>query len=449
MIKKLAYLLGGLALVLLLAGCVVWLFGAAEYDRRMNRVAADPTAPELTDEDLSLHQSLFIADLHVDTLKWERDLLERSVVGHVDLPRLVDGNVALQSFTIVTQSPLPFTRARYNETENCVSGSSLDVAAVLAAAQGRPAFSTRERAIHQIERFKTAVQRSKESDGAELRLIKDVDDLRRLVKDRQAGQQVVGGILGIEGGHWVGNTEGDLSLVEADMQQLYDLGVRQFAPNHRFDNALSGSGEGCERYGLTELGVHALKTAERLGIAVDLSHISQQGMDDAARVLSEPFMISHTGVKAGCEAPCRPARNLSDDQIKAVLNSGGIVGIGYWPYAVGPSVWHIANAMSHVMSLSQEMGLEPGRHVAFGSDYDGSVTPFFDVSELSILTAVMRQRADPFAEDIIRDIAGRNVCRYFARTLPGGGQVAAENICSEAATPEELHEEGPLDILGS
>jgi membrane dipeptidase len=427
---------GAIVVILLIVLGAVWLFGAQEYDQLMNRVAPDPTAPVPTAEDRALHESLFIADLHADTLKWERDLLERSTWGHVDLPRLVEGNVALQSFTIVTKSPLPYTDARYQGDEACVSGDSIDMAALLAASQGRPAFSTRQRAIYQIERLKDAVERSRQRDeGPQLRLILDVGDLRKLVADRQNGQEVVGAILGIEGGHWVGNAEGDPDVVEADMQQLFELGVRQFAPNHRFDNALSGSGEGCERYGLTAIGKQALKTAERLGMAVDLAHISSQGMADAAQLLTEPFMVSHTGVKHNCEFPCRPARNLSDQQIELVLRSGGVIGIGYWPYAVGATVWHIADAMEHVINVAESLGLEPGRHVAFGSDYDGSVTPFFDISELGILTAVMRHRPQPFDEQTIRNIAGRNVCRLFARVLPGGSEQAAEEICTDARAP--------------
>ena len=427
---------GIIAVFLLVLLGAVRLFGAETYDRLMNRIEADPEAPVPTAEDKAFHESLFIADLHVDTLKWDRDLLERSEFGHVDLPRLVEGNVALQSFTIVTQSPLPYgSSARYQNGEKCVSGGSVDMAAMLAASQGRPAFSTHERAIYQIDRLKNAIERSKQREGPELRLIRNVDDLRQLMADRRAGKQVVGAVLGIEGGHWVGNTPDDLEAVDEDMQELFDLGVRQFAPNHRFDNALAGSGEGCERYGLTPMGERALKAAERLGIAVDVAHISQQGMDDAARVLSEPFMVSHTGVKGSCEDPCRPARNLSDPQIESVLEHRGIIGIGYWPYAVGPSVWNIADAMQHVMQVADRMGLEPGHHVAFGSDYDGSVTPFFDVSDLNILTAVMRQREQPFDERTIRNIAGLNVCRFFARVLPGGSEQAAEEICSLALLP--------------
>ncbi|MFD2438291.1 membrane dipeptidase [Modicisalibacter luteus] len=229
--------------LLVLLGAVR-LFGAETYDRLMNRIAADPEAPAPTAEDKALHESLFIADLHADTLKWNRDLLERNGQGHVDLPRLVEGNVALQAFTIVTQSPLPYgSRERYQNDEKCVSGGSVDMAALLAASQGRPAFSTRERAINQIERLKNAIERSRQGEGPELRLIRNVDDLRQLMADRQAGTQVVGAVMGIEGGHWVGNSPNDLQRVEEDMQELFDLGVRQLAPNHRFDNALSGSGK--------------------------------------------------------------------------------------------------------------------------------------------------------------------------------------------------------------
>lgn len=412
-----------LALVLV-AAFVAWYLGAEQFDKRINRVAPDPTAPVPTAEDEAFHRTLLVADLHADTLKWERDPLERSDWGHVDLPRLIEGNVALQVFTIVTKSPIMGAHPERAD-ERCSDSVNFDVTGLLAALQGRPFLDLRERAEYQVLRLKDAARRSIERGGPELRVVATADDLLRLIEDRRAGKQVVGGILGVEGGHWIGLDDADDERVEEEMRDLFEMGVRVFAPTHRFDNALSGASEGCERHGLTQAGRAALKAAQRLGMVVDLAHISPRGMRDAIDVLEGPFVVSHTGIQAGCEPPCRPARNLSDDDVRLILRNEGLIGIGYWPHAVGPTVWRIPEAMAHVMGIARELGLDPSRHVALGSDYDGSVTPFFDAGDLAILTAAMRRRPEPFDETTIRDIAGLNACRLFARVLPGGSEEAA------------------------
>ncbi len=406
---------------------------AGQYDRMMNPYGTDPDAPEPTAADRHLHQSMFIVDLHADTLKWERDLLERSMFGHADVPRLREGNVALQGFTIVTKSPL---RMPWSDS---LSARSPDTNTLLSFLQGRPMFSLRERAYYQIDRYHDAVARARagEGEGTELRLILDFADLEALVADREAGKDVIGGFLGIEGGHWIGGTGSSRADVEEEIQALFDAGVRMFAPTHRFDNALSGSNEGYARYGLTEHGRIALAKAESLGITVDLAHISSDGLSDAGDLLDQPFVISHTGVRANCEPPCRPDRNLSDDDIRVVLANDGVVGVGYWPQAIGPSVWRIADTMAHIMQLGRDAGLsDPSRHVALGSDYDGSVTPLIEVSNLDVLTAVLRQRPDPFTEQDVRNIAGQNACRVLATNLPGGSAERAEDLCANLRATE-------------
>lgn len=412
--------------VVMVMGLGACQYGAELYDRQMNQIRPDLEAPVPKPEDTAFHQSLLVADLHADTLKWERDLLERADFGHVDVPRLMEGNVGLQVFAIVTSSPIRWP------WRDCVRRGGIDNAAVLAALQGRPAFSTRARALHQVERFKDAAARSKTGAGPELRLIESAEDVHRLVADRQAGKDVIGGILAVEGAHWIGGGDADAGEVREDVRELFDSGVRVFAPTHRFDNDLAGSSEGCARYGLTEQGRVALAEAERLGMAVDLAHMSPAGIRDAAAMLERPFMVSHTGIQAGCEAPCRPARNLSDDEIAHVIGSGGIIGVGFWPQAIGRSIWRVADVMEHIMDIAEDLEREPSRYVALGSDYDGSVTPLIDVSRLDVLTAVMRQRSDPFDDDAIRDIAGRNACRLFAMVLPGGDRVTAQELCGGA-----------------
>jgi membrane dipeptidase len=400
-------------------------YGSAMVDRTLNRVAPDPDAPVPREEERAFHRGLFIADLHADTLKWDRDMLVRSAYGHVDLPRLEAGHVGLQVFAMVTHSPvnLPWT--------DCLSARDHNHAAWLAAVQGRPVRSTRARAFHQIDRFHDAVHRSAEHPGPELKPVRDASELLALVAARARGERVIGGMLALEGGHWVGQGDPSEGAVRLEIQALHDAGLRVFAPVHRFDNPLGGSSEGCERYGLTPAGRTAILEAEAHGMVIDLAHGSAKTIRDAAKALREPFVVSHTGVRAVCEGVCRPDRNLPDDAIAAILDSGGVIGIGYWTWAVGQGIHNIPRAMEYVMEMADRRGLEASRHVALGSDFDGSVVVQVECERLDVLTATLMRFRGHFDHQTIADIMGRNVCRLFARRLPGGGGAMEERILDE------------------
>ena len=391
-------------------------------DRSLNRFAPDPAAPVPDAADLALHRELFVADLHADCLKWDRDLLERSEYGHADLPRLNDGNTALQVFAMVTHSPvnLPW--------RDCLRASDPNHAAWLAALQGRPVRSTRGRAFYQMELFWDAVLRSRSHPGPELRGILDASQLLALVEARGQGTPVIGGMLALEGGHWIGQYNPDPRVIEAEVEGLFDRGLRVFAPVHRFDNPLCGSSEGCARTGLTPVGRRALRAAEEYGMVIDMAHASETAIREATEMLRAPFIVSHTGVRAVCEAPCRPARNLSEDALRSVLDSGGLVGIGYWPHAVGEGVANIPRVMSHVMEIADRRGLDAGAHVALGSDFDGSVATQIAADELAVLTALLRRAGGGFDGPTIAQIMGRNVCRLFATRLPGGSAAMADRV---------------------
>src|SRR5690625_800750 len=393
----------------------------------MNPYGSDPNAPQPSPENRIFHDSLFIADLHTDTLNWARDPLSHSLFGHVDVPRLLEGNVALQGFSIVTRSPvmLPW--------RSCITPHAPDRAALLALLHGRPVFDVRDRAYARVERFKEAAARSRGSEGPELRLIETADDLARLVEDRQAGKEVVGGVLAVEGVHHI-DPRAEAEEVKREIQDLYEAGIRIFAPVHRFDNNLVGSSEGCERYGLTQQGRIALREAQNLNMVIDLAHMSPAGIRDALELLEGPFTVSHTGIKAECEPPCRDARNLSDEEIEAILRADGLIGVGFWPQAVGPSVWRIVDIMVYIGEIAESLNLDRSRYTAFGSDYDGSVAPLVEVGHLDVLTSIMRDLAPLMTPDDIRNIAGRNACRLFAEVLPGGDAARAYEICDRAAS---------------
>lgn len=339
----------------------------------------------------ALHRGLFVADMHADSLLWDRDILERSSRGHVDVPRLAEGGVALQAFTIVTKSPRGLNYdANDGDTDNITP---------LVFAQRWPARtwgSLTERALYQARKLEDAAARS----GGRLVFIKSAADLARFVGKRKDGSNAVGAFLGVEGAHAL---DGELGNVE----RLYDAGVRMMAPTHFFDNEWGGSAHGVRKGGLTERGRELVRLMESKRMLVDLAHASPATFDEVIAVASRPVVVSHTGVKGTCES----VRNLSDEQLRRVAATGGVVGIGFWDTATcGSDAASIARAIRHAASV---VG---ARHVALGSDFDGTVTTPFDATGVVQITDALL--AAGFGEDDIRLIMGGNVLRLLSETLP-------------------------------
>jgi microsomal dipeptidase-like Zn-dependent dipeptidase len=379
--------------VLLVAVIATFWVAPRAVDRSMNRVSGAPPY-RASAEAIALYGRLRVVDLHADPLLWDRDLLERNSVGHVDIPRLVEGGVALQVFGLVTQSPMS---ANYDRTP----ADDLDVITLLAVSQRWPIqtwWSRRARAEHMSGMLFELAERSEGRFAG----IRTASDLRRLLENRATDPGQVGGLLGLEGMHAV---EGELGNVDA----LFEAGVRMMAPTHFFDNAVAGSAAGVEKYGLTSFGKRAIRRAEELGITVDLAHASPRTIQDVLAQVSKPVVVSHTGVKGTCAG----ARNLSDAEIRGIAATGGVVGIGYWAGAVcGTDPSQIAAAMDHVRRL---VGAE---HIALGSDFDGTVSTSFDTTGLARIVEALL--AIGFSEAEIGGVMGENALRVLLATLPKG-----------------------------
>ena len=384
---------------------------------------------------MALHRSLFIADLHADTLLWERDLLERTDRGHIDVPRMQEGGMGLQVFTLVTDTPRE-TPHPDPAVDHCIYATSRNLAALLTVLESRPPrawFNLRARAFDQAGKLLEAERRTQAPgyQGTKLMVVRSAADLARLLARRAAGEQVVGGLLGVEGAHWIGQDNADEATTRAQVQELFELGVRVFAPTHRFDNALGGASEGCTGQGLTPQGRWALLEAERLGMVIDLAHASSATLREAVALLAQPVVVSHTGVQEGCTDVCYKLRNLSDDEIRTVAAKGGMIGVGYWPEAVGPNgiedilrvMRQVARALQQPAFRAAHPGLDPHAHVALGSDFDGAVETPIDIAGLPALTWAMVRGG--MTEAQLRQAAGGNACRLLARRLPGGSAEAA------------------------
>jgi membrane dipeptidase len=339
----------------------------------------------------ALHRTLPIADLHADSLLFGRDLLKRGKSGHVDVPRLVEGNVALQVFAVVTKSPI-------GQNLNSNSGNS-DQITILAMAQGWPRKtwgSLKQRALYQAERLSDFAARS----DNQLMLVRSRGDLKRFLTRRQNEPGIVAGLLALEGAHVL---EDDPSNVDA----MFDAGYRMMSLAHFFDSDFGGSAHGVNKGGLTEKGLDVVLRMEAKGMIVDLAHASDAQIADVLQMAARPVVVSHTGVRGTCDN----RRNLTDNQLRGVARTGGLIGIGYWSTATcGKDADAIARAMRHTANV---VGVD---HVALGSDYDGAVTVPFDTSGLVLLTEALMKQG--FSAGDIGKIMGGNQLRLLGEFLP-------------------------------
>ncbi len=358
--------------------------------RFMNQVHGAPTR-HLDQAAHSLHQRLLVADLHADTLLWNRDPARRGTYGHIDLPRLLDASMGLQVFSAVTKTPRGL-----NFEHNAGTTDNITPLVIAQRWPLRTWTSLTERARYQAQRL----HRLADNSDGHFVVLRSRSDLARLLAQRNNGNAITAGLLAIEGMH-------ALEGKPENLGRLHEAGFRMMGLTHFFDNALGGSAHGIAKGGLTEFGLGMVKQMERLGIVVDLAHASPQLIADVLEVARQPVVVSHTGVKGTCPR----TRNLSDDQLHSIAGNGGLIGIAFFAEATcGTDVASITRAIDYTVRL---IGI---RHVALGSDFDGAVTTPFDVTGLPALTEALIDTG--FSDADIEAIMGGNIINLLSRTLP-------------------------------
>ena len=204
-----------------------------------------------------------------------------------------------------------------------------------------------------------------EEQGAKLSICFSVENIERAVK---AGKTAV--ILAMEGARALEGIEGEESLVM--LRTFYRLGLRMVCivggGRTRFGD---GMGEAEAEAGLTTFGVKLIKEMERLGMLVDLTHMTDRTFFDALDAARKPVAVSHVGVQAACPNP----NNLTDERIRAIGRNGGVIGMEMvkteiaWEYekksSLSPITWeHVIRHIDHIAEL---IGTE---HIGLGLDFD-------------------------------------------------------------------------------
>lgn len=416
-------------------------------DRLVNKLSSGDLERVSPDDEFDrFYNSLFIVDLHADTLLWKRNSTKHLNHGHLDFPRLKESNVGLQVFTIVTRYPLA---SKVNDLD-CHKEDGLDAVGFI---EMEPNLT--KRAMIQINDFNELVESitrqatSPEGDGIELIPIRSAEDLAQLIKKRKSGNKSIGAILGFEGLQVLGYENNYLDV----FHNFYSQGIRLASLTHHFDNRFAGSNTGCQRYGLTQDGYALLQEMLSHQMIIDLAHASpktiidvQQAMRMASESLPKAVLVSHTGI----QSLCPNSRNLSIEDIQMIIKSNGVIGVIYSDEIIcarGEQRKDVFNQIIATFNKLHEIlsdpsfstdfvnkQYNPADYIALGSDFDGATTTPFDVTGIKQLIYALRQQMDHtgkrrFTDDDLRKIAGANACRVLAEGLPGGNKENASKVC--------------------
>jgi len=316
----------------------------------------------------ALHRESIVVDAHCDTLTampgQRRRLGELSCLGQLDLPRLRAGGVKVQFF-----------------------------AAFIA-----PEFKTAplRKALELIDLFYKEVDANKQ----DIALVKNLSEIEKAVTSDK-----IAALLSIEGGEALEGSPGVLRM-------LYHLGVRSLTLTWNSRNELGeGVGEEPTYAGLTPFGRVVVREMNRLGMLVDISHLGEKGFWDVLGVSRQPVIASHSNCRVLCEHP----RNLNDQQIRALADKGGVMGITFVSSFLGggkPGIGAVLDHIDHVVAVG---GIDC---VGLGSDFDGADEPplgLEDCSRLCGLTEGLLERG--YGNIEIKKILGGNFWRVIGQVL--------------------------------
>ena len=281
--------------------CAVLLAGCASSRGATNGSTSPMTVPVVTPRALSIYHDAYVIDTHNDMPSkmlddgYDPDIRHPAGFGakegNTDLPRLVESGITGQFMSAWVDSP-------YAKT----SGASY------------------ARALQYVDVIHAFVKRHPER----LTFATTTAEVRRAKQD---GKVAV--FIGLEGGHAI---EGSLDR----LRDLYGRGVRYMTLTWNNGNAWAGSSigvDGSRQGGLTDFGRDVIREMNRLGMLVDLSHVSDSTFFDAIAASSAPIIASHSSARALNDVP----RNLSDDQLRAVAKNGGVVNVNFYSRFLDPS----------------------------------------------------------------------------------------------------------------
>lgn len=318
-------------------------------------------------------QNYKIVDAHCDTVGFFTensgyDFFARNDSRHIDLPRLKESGIILQFFAL------------YIKDEYKPVGSLAYCLRLL------------DSYYETMKRF-----------PGELRTVYSKTDLiDALNRSKPAA------LLSVEGGEAL---EGELAVLRI----LFQLGIRALGLTWNQKNQLAtGIGEKDPYSGLSSFGRQVIREMNRLGMLVDLAHINRQGFFEALETSSAPVVVTHANTRALCDHP----RNFSDEQLRALSQTGGVIGMSCCPDFVDAQNPSLDKLVDHFVHAAEVAGID---HLGIGADYDGIeqvIEGLEDVTGLPRLAGALAERG--FNREEIDKITHKNFIRVLGKVLPAG-----------------------------
>lgn len=317
----------------------------------------------------SFHHNTIMLDLHNDILErisadTSYRLKNRNTYNHTDIPRLREGGVDLQFFAIWV-SPNQYTNYY-------------------------------QQALYMLNLFNREMNDNINSI-AQARNWRQADSI--------INQGKIAAVIGVEGGHHIEDS------IEK-LLNLYNAGMRYLTItwNNSTSWAVSAADNRSTTVGLSDFGRQIIRKLDSLGVIIDVSHTGIKTIQDILQVTNNPIIASHSGARA----LRNHTRNLYDWQIQDIANSGGVIGVFFYPpFLNGTSNATIQDVINHIDYIKNLVGID---YVAIGSDFDGiGITPFGleDVSKFPALTEALFNRG--YSREDVEKILYKNFRRVFSQ----------------------------------
>lgn len=235
------------------------------------------------------------------------------------------------------------------------------------------------------------------------RMLEQNDCLVPLTRDFQPGNGKIATLLTVEGGE---ATEGSLAVLRV----LYDLGVRAMMLTWNENNELAGAALAKGNKGLSSLGLEIIDEMNRIGMAIDVSHLSDRGIDDVLARSKQPIFASHSNARDVFSSP----RSLTDTQIRAIAEQGGVIGVNFYhKQLTSKRLASIDNIVAHIAHIAKVGGVDC---CAIGSDFDGMQvypTDLRDSRDFPALFAALERAG--FSSADVQKIAYDNLTSYLKK----------------------------------
>jgi membrane dipeptidase len=336
-----------------------------------------------------------------------RNFFERGDEGHIDLPRAREGGFGGGLFSVFVGADPQAWPPGSNVLGHILEGFPVRLARPL----------TQDHALRNAMAELGLLYRLQRESQGQLRIVRDTAELRACLREG-----VLAAVVHFEGAEPI---DPGLELLEV----YYAAGLRSVGPVWSRANDF---GQGVAYLfphspdigpGLTDTGKELVRACNRLGVLVDLAHINEAGFWDVAAISDRPLVASHSNAHALAPSP----RNLTDRQLDAIRDSGGIVGVNFFTGflradGARDASTPISRIVEHFQYLVERMGID---HVGFGSDLDGAFVPdeVHDVTGLPRIMAALHDAG--FDDAALRKLAHENWLRVLdAAWKPAAGRTS-------------------------